>query len=142
MSWKSLIDPISTLLDKFIPDADKRNDLAHKINTMAERNAHEIAKGQREVNKHEAAQKSMFVAGWRPAAGWACVTGMAFNFIILPLLNFTMLILNVTATAEGVETVVQLPSLSLSEMMPVLLGMLGLGSARSYEKKNKVAREK
>ena len=62
-----LVGPVSSLLDKFIPDADERNRLAHEIATMSERHRHEVNKAQMEINKTEAAHKSLFVAGWRPA---------------------------------------------------------------------------
>ena len=65
----SLVGPVTGLLDKFIEDKDQKNALAHEIATMSERHAQELAKGQLEVNKVEAASKSMFVAGWRPAVG-------------------------------------------------------------------------
>lgn len=128
-----LVQPIASLLDKFIPDADERNRLAHEISTMAERHAHELAKAQIEVNKEEAQHASMFVSGWRPAVGWVCVTGMAFNFVVVPLGNFA-------CTLYGMDTL--LPPLDISEMMPVLMGMLGLGAMRSYEKSKGVARQK
>ena len=128
-----LVQPIASLLDKFIPDADERNRLAHEISTMAERHAHELAKAQIEVNKEEAKSSSMFVSGWRPAVGWVCVTGMAFNFVVVPLGNFT-------CSLYGVD--IFIPSLDLGEMMPVLMGMLGLGAMRSFEKAKGVARDK
>jgi hypothetical protein len=128
-----LVQPIAGLLDKFIPDADERNRLAHEISTMAERHAHELAKAQIEVNKEEAKSSSMFVAGWRPAVGWICATGMGFNFICVPLGGFVCAI-------AGVD--ISFPTLDLSEMMPVLMGMLGLGAMRSFEKSKGVARDK
>lgn len=128
-----LVQPISSLLDKFIPDADERNRLAHEISTMAERHAHELAKAQIEVNKEEAKSSSMFVAGWRPAVGWICATGMGFNFICVPLGSFVCAI-------SGVD--IHFTPLDLSQMMPVLMGMLGLGAMRSFEKTKGVARDK
>ena len=128
-----LIGPITSLLDKIIPDAVERDRLAHEIATMAERHAQELAKAQIAVNKEEAKSTSIFVSGWRPAVGWVCVTGMAFNFVVVPLGNFA-------CSLYGVDTM--LPSLDLSEMMPVLMGMLGLGAMRSFEKTKGVAREK
>lgn len=126
-----LISPVTTLLDKFIPDADEKYRMAHEIATLAERQAHELAKEQIKVNQAEAAHGSVFVSGWRPAVGWICATGLAFNFIIVPLGNFTLVL---------AEKGVVVPSLDLSEMMPVLLGMLGLGAYRSFEKIKGVAR--
>ncbi len=128
-----LIGPITSLLDKIIPDAVERDRLAHEIATMAERHAQELAKAQIEVNKEEAKSSSMFVAGWRPAVGWICATGMGFNFIIVPLGGFF-------CAVAGVD--ISFPTLDLSEMMPVLMGMLGLGAMRSFEKTKGVARDK
>ena len=70
MVLNNLIGPVTGLLDKFIEDKDQKMVLAHEIATMAERHAQELAKGQLEVNKTEAASKSLFVAGWRPFIGW------------------------------------------------------------------------
>jgi hypothetical protein len=130
---ESLIGPVAGLLDKFIEDKDQKNALAHQIATMSERHAQELAKGQLEVNKAEAASNSLFVAGWRPAVGWVCVLGMASNFVLIPMVNFIL------ALAESTVTV---PLIDTSTMMPVLLGMLGLGAMRSAEKIKKVSREK
>ena len=130
--WQSLINPVASLLDKFIPDADEKARLAHEIATLAERQAHEIAKAQIAVNNTEAAHKSLFVAGWRPATGWICASGLGFNYIVVPLGNFYLAV-------SGNSIVI--PSLDLSEMLPVLMGMLGLGAYRTYEKTKKVARE-
>lgn len=126
-----LIDPIAKILDKFIPDADEKNRLAYEISTLAERHALELAKAQIEVNKAEASNASVFVSGWRPAVGWICATGMAFNFILVPTGNFVFAV-------AGLPPV--LPPLDLTEMMPVLMGMLGLGAMRSFEKTKGVAR--
>jgi hypothetical protein len=130
---ESLIGPVAGLLDKFIEDKDQKHILAHQIATMSERHAQELAKGQLEVNKAEAASASLFVAGWRPAVGWVCVLGMASNFVLIPMVNFIL------ALAESTITV---PLIDTSTMMPVLLGMLGLGAMRSAEKIKKVSREK
>ena len=121
-----LISPIAALLDKVIPDADERNRLANEIATLAERQAHEIAKAQIEVNKAEAQSKSLFVSGWRPFIAWVCGVSMASNFLIAPYIT--------------AFTVVVIPTLAMSVMMPVLMGMLGLGAMRSYEKTKGVAR--
>ena len=94
MVLEMLIGPIASLLDKFIPDADEKARLAHEIATLAERQAHEIAKAQIEVNKAEAGSSSLFVSGWRPAVGWVCVSGLGFNFLVVPLGNFYLSVTN------------------------------------------------
>lgn len=127
-----LIGPISTLLDKVIPDADERHRLAFEISTLAEKQAHEIAQAQIAVNREEATSHSIFVAGWRPMVGWVCCAGLATNYLLVPICNFVLTI---------TESPITVPPLDLSEMMPVLLGMLGLGGLRTYEKTKDVARK-
>ena len=128
-----LIGPITSLLDKFIEDKDQKARLAHDVATMAQKHAQELAKAQLEVNKVEAAHKSMFVAGWRPAVGWVCCFGLASNYLFIPMANFVLVISNSNVTV---------PALDLNGMMPVVMGMLGLGAMRSYEKTKGVSREK
>lgn len=127
----SLIGPVTGLLDKVIADKDQKTLLAHEIATMAERHGQELAKAQLEVNKTEAAHKSLFVSGWRPAVGWVCVLGMAGNFLVIPLTNFALALAN---------SDVVIPLIQSSEMMPVLMGMLGLGTMRTFEKSKGVQR--
>ena len=83
----SLIGPVTGLLDKFIEDKDKKNQIAYELSTMAEKHAQELLKGQLEVNKTEAAHKSLFVAGWRPAIGWICGLALFYSTILAPILG-------------------------------------------------------
>ena len=131
---EALIAPVTSLLDKFIPDADERARLAHEIATMSEKHAMEVARGQIEVNKTEAAHKSIFVAGWRPATGWCCSIALFWHFVLQPLATFVI-------AYAGVETP-PLPAFDMDSLLTVLLGMLGLGGLRTAEKIKQVAREK
>jgi len=131
---EALIGPVTSLLDKFIPDADERARLAHEIATMSQKHAQELAKGQIEINKTEAAHKSMFVAGWRPFVGWTCGVALAWHFVGQPLAVFVI-------TYSGVEAP-PLPVFEMESLLTVLLGMLGLGGLRTFEKTKGVSREK
>lgn len=122
----SLIGPATQLLDKVIEDKDQKNALAHKIATMAEEHAQELAKGQLEVNKVEAAHHSIFVSGWRPCIGWVCALGLLYNTILSNILGIW----------------VEVPEIDTTLLVPVMMGMLGLGAMRSYEKVQGVSREK
>ena len=122
----SLIEPATKLLDKVIEDKDQKNALAHEIATMAERHAQELAQGQLGVNKVEAAHKSLFVAGWRPAIGWVCALGLFYNVILANIIGIW----------------VDVPEIDTTLLVPVMMGMLGLGAMRSYEKVQGVSREK
>jgi len=124
---QALIGPVSGLLDKFIEDKDQKAKLAHDLATMAERHAQELAKGQLEVNAAEAKHRSIFVAGWRPFIGWTCGVALSWHFVAAPLVTFI-------AAYAGVS-LPQLPTSDMDSVMTVLLGMLGLGGLRTYEKK-------
>ena len=123
---QALIGPVTGLLDKFIEDKDQKNALAHEIATMSERHAQQLALSQIEVNKAEAASGSVFKGGWRPFIGWVCGFAFAYHFILQPILIF--------GTAVAGISLPPLPEFDMSQMMPVLLGMLGLGGLRTYEK--------
>ena len=123
---QALIGPVASLLDKFIPDADTKNKLAHEIATMAQRHAHEANMGNLEINKTEAQHRSLFVAGWRPFLGWGLSFAMIWHFVLVPLITFI-------CAFAGVD-IPELPHFDMESLMTVLLGMLGLGGLRSFEK--------
>jgi len=123
---QALIGPVTGLLDKCVEDKDQKNALAHEIATLAEKQAHEAAIAQVEVNKAEAQHRSIFVAGWRPFVGWVCGLALAYHFVLAPIILFA------TAIA-GIE-IPELPSFDMETLTTVLLGMLGLGGLRSFEK--------
>jgi len=129
---QALIGPVTGLLDKFIEDKDQKNRIAFELSTMAERHAQELAKGQLEVNKVEAASRSAFVAGWRPFVGWTCGVALAYHFVIQPLILFGV-------TVAGVE-MSPLPAFDMDTLLTVLLGMLGLGGLRTLEKTKGVSK--
>ena len=122
----SLIGPVTGLLDKFIEDKDQKNAIAFELATMAEKHAQELAKGQLEVNKVEAAHKSLFVSGWRPCIGWICGLSLLYSTILSPILGIWFTV----------------PPVDSSLLTTVLMGMLGLGAMRTVEKTKSVARDK
>ena len=128
----ALIGPVSGLLDKFVEDKDQKAALAHEISTMADRHAQELALAQVEVNKAEAASGSVWKGGWRPFVGWVCGTAFAYHFVIQPLAIFVV-------AAYGME-IPALPEFDMGQLMTVLMGMLGLGGLRSFEKSKGVAK--
>ena len=114
----SLIGPATKLLDKFIPDADTKQKIAHELATMSENHAQEIALAQIKLNTEDA-KGNWFQSGWRPATGWVCVLGFGVNFLVSPLL-----------AGFGVD----IPQADTATMLPVLMGMLGLGGLRTAER--------
>lgn len=122
----SLVPAVSNVLDKVVEDKDQKAKLAHEIATLAEKQAHEAAMAQVEVNKAEAQHRSIFVAGWRPFIGWTCGVALAYHFVLAPLIIFGV-------AWYGAE-IPEIPTFDMDSLMTVLLGMLGLGGMRSFEK--------
>ena len=121
-----LVDPVSNILDKVIEDKDQKAKLAHEIATMAERHAQELARGQIEINKEEAKSRNIFIAGWRPFVGWTCGLALFWHFLGLPVTLFITGWFNLQHPP--------LPEFDMQSLMTVLLGMLGLGGMRTFEK--------
>jgi len=126
----ALIAPVTSLISEAIEDKDKAAEIAYRVATMAAEQAHAEVLAQIEVNKAEAASGSMFVGGWRPAVGWTCCAALALNFIVTPMFGPVI----------EAYTAIRMSALDMSQMMPILLGMLGLTAARSFEKHAGVAK--
>ena len=122
----SLIGPVTGILDKVIPDKDMKAKLAHELATMADTHAQQALLAQLEINKAEAASGSVFKGGWRPFVGWVCGIALLYHFILSPLI-----LLGITLT--GIE-IPPIPAFDMGSLMTVLMGMLGLGGLRTYEK--------
>jgi len=122
----SLVGPVTGLLDKFIEDKDQKAKLAHEIATMGEKHSQEALLAQLEINKAEAASGSLFKGGWRPFVGWTCGIAFFYHFVLQPLLIFIFAYI-------GLETP-DLPKFDVGTLLPVLGGLLGIGSLRSWEK--------
>lgn len=132
------MDPVTIMLgignkviDRLWPDPAQA--AAAKLELFKLQQSGELAviTGQMEINKAEAANPSVFVSGWRPFIGWVCGAACAWNWIGLPMAK---------ALAVYHQVPFALSAADLSEMMPVLIGLLGLGGLRTVEKIQGVAR--
>lgn len=130
--------PILKIIDKVVPDPQAKAAAQLELARLAASGelAHldaevKLALSQTDTNKAEAANPNVFVSGWRPFVGWVCGTGMALAFVVGPLFTWISSLL-------GHPT--PFPSLDTGTLMTCLMGMLGLGGMRTYEKLNGVAR--
>jgi len=123
------IGPISDIVGKLIPDKDLQKKLTHELGMSL----HKANLAQLEVNKVEAAHTSMFVSGWRPFVGWVCGVSLLYHFLLSPFMVFVF-------TMAGAEVI--LPEFEFSQLSSILMGMLGLGGLRTFEKMKGVNREK
>ena len=122
MALTALIGPATKLIGKFVRDKDKAAQLSHDIATMAEKHAQELALAQIKLNTEEA-KGNWFQSSWRPLVGWICAVSLGINFLVAPI-----------CAGFGIN----IPQADMSVMMPLLLGMLGIGGLRSLDKIKKV----
>ncbi len=113
------------ILDRVIPDEAARAKAQEEMQAALIKAAIDGDLAQIEVNRAEAAHASVFVAGWRPAIGWLCCAALAWAYVGAPVARWAVAIWAPDVT---------LPDLDLSELWPLIMGMLGLGGLRSFEK--------
>jgi len=132
----SLLDLGKSAIDKIWPDPIKRAEEYRKLEEL--RQAGDLAvmqaevqllTGQMQINLKEAEHSSIFVSGWRPFVGWCGGFAFAYSTIVEPIMRFV-------ANVNGYTG--EFPVLSDDLTMQILLGMLGLGMMRTFEKKNAV----
>ena len=128
----AVLPSVMEVAGRFLPeDKEKRAAAEREIEAQLTTHLAKIDLAQLDINKTEAAHRSVFVSGWRPFIGWSCGAAMALNFIVFPLASFVL-----AQTGHLVE----LPTLDMSQMMPVLMGLLGLGGLRTFEKVKQVSK--
>jgi hypothetical protein len=132
---KAAISPILDGVLRLIPDKNARAQAKEAFEGQMLTAMTSLVQGQLEINKQEASHASIFVAGWRPAIGWICGIALGWNFVLQPLLLW-----GAWAFPEIAPDISTAPKLDTDELMTVLLGMLGLGGLRTYEKRLGVAR--
>jgi hypothetical protein len=123
----SLLPAITNIIGRFLPeDKEERAKAEREIESQLATHLAKVDLAQMAINREEARSRNIFVAGWRPFIGWTCGISLAWTYVGVPVLQF--------ALAQMDQLHVVLPALDMSEMMPVLLGMLGLGGLRTFEK--------
>lgn len=127
----AVLDISGKVIDRLWPDpvqaANARLEL-FKLQTSGEL---QLIAGQLEVNKEEAKNTSTFVSGWRPFVGWIGGMGLAYVALVEPISRFVATVLyNYTGAFPVIDTTIT---------FQILLGMLGLGGMRTFEKYSGVA---
>ena len=135
------MDPLSAalnignnLIERIWPDPSKQAEEKRKLQELASKkdadalNAElQLLSGQLKINQQEAAHKSIFVSGWRPFVGWVCGFGLLYQCVLERF---------IAIYAE------QMPAPDTGTLITVLMGMLGLGGMRSFEKLKGISRDK
>ena len=137
--WAALVPLISQVLGKVLPDPQAAAEARIRLVELAQQGELaqmdvdvKLALGQMAINQAEAQSASLFVSGWRPAVGWVCVLGLAYQFLAAPLLGWAGANLADWSTP---------PDLDMGTLLTLLAGMMGLGTLRTVEKVKGVANQ-
>ncbi|MCA0324041.1 MAG: holin family protein [Proteobacteria bacterium] len=136
MSFLSALVPFGPVLekvfDRVFPDPAARASAELDVLKMQQAGEFKVLDalvagdaGQQLINAEEAKSDSLFKSGWRPAVGWICALALACQFFLIPLLGW--------AATNGLGWGAP-PKLQLDELTTILMGLLGLGAYRTYEK--------
>lgn len=130
--WDVIVNTGLAIIDKLIPDPKQKAEMKLKMLELQQQGEFkqleadlQLAQGQIDINKIEAASPDNFRAGWRPFIGWVCGCGFAIQFVVGPMGEWVSALL-------GHPT--KFPEMDLSQILPILFGMLGLGAYRTFEK--------
>lgn len=132
--WPLIIPAITQLLDKLIPDPQAKAAAQlewarlQQTGELAQLEAWKAVNLAQIGNNNTEAQQGAFRGGWRPYIGWTCGMGLSYQFILRPLLPWCLKVAGIDAPP--------LPPLEMGELMSLVLGMLGLGGLRTYERVN------
>lgn len=128
----NILPAVTDVIGRFLPeDKEAKAKAEREIEAQLTTHLAKIDLAQLDINKTEAAHRSIFVAGWRPFIGWSCGVALSWTYVVMPITQFIL---------AQTGHLVDLPAMNMNEMMPVLMGMLGLGGLRSFEKYKKVSK--
>jgi hypothetical protein len=127
----ALVPILGDALKKIIPNTEERDRVAGEIAQKAAETASQAQLSQIEVSRVEAQHPSVFVSGFRPAAGWVCVGGLFYQHLAQPLLAWGATIVDIPAP----------PQLDVTDLMFLLGSLLGIAIPRTVEKLKGVARK-
>ena len=128
MPWDAVATLLNTAVTRIWPDKTQAQQAELQVALAQMQAEYENASQQIEVNKIEAASSNLFVSGWRPAVGWTCCFSLFYKFIGYPFIMFLV------AVSEHKIDASIIPVIDTGDLMPLLLGILGLGTMRTYEK--------
>ena len=123
--WDDAIAAGLQIIDKIIPDPNAKAAAQAQYQLAMLQAQADNVKGQLAANQAEATNPNQFVSGWRPAIGWVCCFALAYQYLGVPLGEWGLILAGHAQVAAPVLD---------SNLWQLMLGMLGLGGLRTYEK--------
>jgi len=136
MSWAAIIGAVGSLADDLITTDEERA----KIALEDRRIDAQLLQGQIETNKAEAAHPSLFVAGWRPYAGWVAATALGMVYIPKAAVMTAIwsyqcwVVLRGWQPPAAAPQIPLFPDLGVTDLIGLLMALLGMAGIRSFDK--------
>ena len=128
MLWDipQMVTTVGQIVNKFVPDRDQQVKIEAELQAKLIEFEAQMSQAQNQVNAVEAGSPNLFVSGWRPCVGWVCAIAFAWQFVGQPFFSWVYILV----THQPAPVV----PLQADALMTVLIGMLGLGGYRTFEK--------
>ena len=121
----AVLPSVMEVAGRFLPeDAEERRKAEHEIEAQLASHLASVDLAQIAVNREEA-KGNWFQSGWRPCTGWIAALSFGWVYLFQPMASFVL---------AQTGNLVELPTLDMSQMMPILMGLLGLAGYRSFER--------
>ena len=142
--WLDIFGGITELADDLITTDEERLKIAieqRKIDAS-------LLQGQIATNLEEAKHPSIFVAGWRPGLGWVATISFGLLYIPRALVMTTIWTIQcvtiMQAWQHGTPPPVLpiFPDLGVTDVIGLLMALLGMAGIRSYDKTKDVDTKK
>jgi len=138
MGFLDFLPIVGKVIDKLIPDPAAKAEMQLKLATLAQAGEFkeldaqvQLLQGQIDINKIEAASDDKFKSRWRPAIGWVCAISLFCYYVPYTLAATVMWI--VACWHSG--TLMPRPDLGIADLMGLVATLLGMGTLRSFDKK-------
>ncbi len=126
----SIVSLVTSIVSRVWPDKTEVQKQQFALELAKEMNQQQLLTKQIDVNIEEAKSSNLFVAGGRPFVIWICGLSFAWQFLVQPIIVFI-------GAAAG-HPILNLPVFDYNSLNTVLMGLLGLGAMRSYDKKQEL----
>ncbi len=125
-----LVDSVGKIVDELHTSDEEKAQAKIKLKELD--NA--LNKAQTDINLADAKSTAKGIGGmmqrsWRPLIGMSCALAIFWEFVLKQFIVFFLAVFEV-------ETL-DLPSLDMSVLMPLVMSLLGMATLRTYEKTRK-----
>ena len=128
-----LVDSVGKIVDELHTSEEEKAQAKIKLKELE--NA--LNKAQTDINLADAKSTATGIGGimqrsWRPLIGMSCALAIFWEFVLKQFIVFFLAVFEI-------ETL-DLPSLDMSVLIPLVMSLLGMATLRTYEKQKGISK--